>query len=345
MFCLAQRNIRVAISPFCNLDCIYCDGGQKNRRPGRPGAMEDFRRKPLNQGVISTGVFIKIIESLHSAGFSGMTLTGGEPLLNPEWGLIVNKAKEIGMSRIGVTTNGMLLNTYLQKNKHLPDGLTLLTISLDTIYADRFKTITRRGNFEEVMKGLNKAKKDNPKLIIRANKVLLRSDIESLLDYIEFCEKSGVIDEVNLLNLILKDQLDKKFFEEEFFFASEVRDFFSAHTEYNFTIDRKYEFSTRLPSGLRIILKDTNPTLRNNQCTNCPIYCQEGFYTVRVATDGTITACLDYRAKLPFIDGPMELENGTLSKKVNKLVQMFTKVKQKNTLNKFFRKNNIKLKK
>lgn len=344
VFCLDKRNIRVAISPFCNLDCIYCDG-QKGRKPDKPGAMEDFRRKALDQGVISTDTFIKIIEVLHSAGFDGMTLTGGEPLLNSEWDTIVNKAREMGMSRIGITTNGMLLNSYLQKNKHLPRGLTLLTVSLDTVDSVRFKAITRRGKLEEVMKGLSEAKKDNPELKIRANRVLLRSDMESLLDDIKFYEKSGVIDEINLLNLILKRPESKKFFEEEFISAQEVMAFLSTHVGYNFSMDSKYEFEAELPSGLRIILKDTNLTLRTSQCDECPIYCQEGFYTVRVATDGTITTCPDYNAKLPFIDGPLELKRGQLTDKVKEVVQTFTRVKQKNTLDEFFRKKNIELKK
>ena len=344
MFCLNKRNIRIAISPFCNFSCVYCDG-QKSRKPSKPGAMEDFRHKPLEQGVISTDIFIKIIKALHLSGFDGMTLTGGEPFLNPKWDIIVSESKKIGMSKIGVTTNGALLNAYLQKNKHLPKGLTLLTISLDSVDTGRFKTITGQDKLEEIIKGLKAAKKDNPKLIIRANKILLRSDLGYLLDYIKFCEKTGYADEINLLNLILKGQKSKEFFEKEFISALEVLDFFSKHTRYKFSIDKKYEYKAKLPSGLKIILKDTNLTLRNNLCLNCPIYCQEGFYTVRVATDGTITACPDYRAELPFIDGPLELKNGVLFKKVNKLVQMLTKVKQKNTLNEFFRKNNIKFKK
>jgi len=344
MFSLKKRNIRVAISPFCNLNCIYCDG-QKSRKPGKSGAMEDFRRKPLSQGIISTGIFIEIIKALHLSGFNGMTLTGGEPFLNPDWVMIVSESKKIGMSKIGITTNGILLSTYLQKNKHLPEGLTLLTISLDTFDPNRFKAITGSDKLEEVMEGLKAAKKDNPKLTIRANKVLLRSDMKSLLDYIRFCEKTGVVDEINLLNLILKDQQSKKFFEKEFISASEALDFFSKHTEYKFSIDDKYEFNAKLPSGLRIVLKDTNLTLRSNECINCPIYCQEGLYTVRIATDGTITTCPDYRAELSFINGPLELKNRELLKKVSKLVQVFTMVKQKNTLREFFRRNNIKLKK
>ena len=341
MFSLNKRNIRVAIFPLCNFNCIYCDGEQRYGKPGRPGAMEDFRRKPLGDGNINIDMILEIIKALHLAGFEGMTLTGGEPFLNPEWDVIVERSKGIGMKRVGITTNGLLLNTYIQKNKHLPTGLDLVTISLDTIDPKRFKEITGNDKLGEIIRGLKAAKKANPKLIIRANKIVMRSDTKSFLDYIKFCKKSGFIDEINLLNLILKDKKNVEFFEKEFMSTEEILNFFSKQKRYNFSMDDKYEFIARLPSGLKIILKDTNLTLRNRQCLGCPIYCQEGFYTVRVATDGTINTCMDYRVKLPFIDGPAEFNKGTLLKKVKGLVKDFESVRLQKTLRKFFEINNI----
>ena len=99
-----------------------------------------------------------------------------------------------------------------------------------------------------------------------------------------------------------------------------------------------------MPSGLKITIKDTNLTLRNDQCVDCPIYCQEGFYTIRVATDGTITTCIDHKSELAFIDGALELKRGELFNKTNKLVQTLKTVKLKKTLNEFFCKYGIKLK-
>ena len=122
-------------------------------------------------------------------------------------------------------------------------------------------------------------------------------------------------------------------------------DFFSEHTKYRFSIDKKYEFIAKLPGGLKIIVKETNLTLRSSQCDNCPIYCQEGFYTIRVATDGTINTCLDYKAELPFVDGPAEIERGNLQIAVNKLVDDFKSVELEKTLTKFFRKYDIKSRK
>lgn len=346
IFRLSQRKARVAISPFCNLNCLYCDGS-KSRKQNRPGAMEDFRRKSLNQGVISADTFIKIIEALHLVGFSKITLTGGEPLLNPKWDLIVRESKKKGILGVWLTTNGTLLNSYLKKNRHLPKELDLLAISLDTFKAKEFEPPTRGARLEPIIKALKKIRKTNSRLKVRANKVVIRRDLKFLLDYIGVCEKLGVIDEINLLNLILKEPWKKKekgLFEKEFVPALETVDFLSKRAGYKFFLDQKYEFETKTLNGIRIIIKDTNLTLRAPQCEKCPIYCQEGFYTIRVATDGTIRTCLDYENKLSFIDGPLELKKGTLIERFKGMMEMFETVELKTTLKEFFRRYNIQLK-
>lgn len=335
MLDLSERNIRVAISPTCNFRCIYCDG-HHSRRPKKPGAMEDFRRKPIDEGVINANAFIKIINSLCKAGFGGMTLTGGEPFLNPKWDFIIEEACKAGISRVGVTTNGMLLKKYLDKKKKLPEGMTLLTISLDTVDPERFRKISRNGDFQTVMDGLKAAKKFKPELVIRANKVMMQSDLDSLGRYIEFCEESRFIDEINLLNLIMKNPDDREFFETEFVSAQEISGRLSQLYGYDFQMDSKYEFRSQLKSNLRIIIKDTDKTMRNELCSNCPIYCQEGFFTVRVATDGTITTCPDYHAQLPSIDALREIERGTLDMRVQEIVKTLATTIKKNTLKSFF---------
>jgi molybdenum cofactor biosynthesis enzyme MoaA len=336
---LSKKNIRVAITPFCNFNCVYCDG-PTSRTPGKPGAMEDFRRKPLNEGVISTTEMVKIIKAFNTAGFEGVTLTGGEPFVNSEWDVIVNESAKSGMSRVEVTTNGMLLNEYLKRKKHLPIGLTLLKVSLDTSDPKRFKALTRRDEFDNVIRGIKATKLDRPDLKIRANKVLLRSDMGNLINYIEFCERSG-LDEITLLDLVLNNPQENTFFQKEFIPMPEVMEFLSKQKGYIFDNDQRYGCQTHLSGGLRIILKDSNLTLRFDRCEKCPIYCQEGLYTIRVATDGTITTCPDRTAKLPFIDGVSELKNGTLGNRAHELAELFLNARQMNTHREFFLKNGI----
>jgi len=340
VFSLSKRNIRVAISSACNLSCIYCDYAD-GAKMNTPGSMEDFRSKPLKEGVIDTDTYIEIIRALCLTGFKGMTLTGGEPLLNSQWDHIVSEARKDGMERVGLTTNGMLLDSYIEKEGKLPDGLALLTLSLDTIDPKRFKDVTRKGNLEQVIRGVRRARESNPDLLIRANKVVLRSDMNSLVDYIRFCDESEVINEVNFLNLILKLPENKGFFQREFISAQEIMNFLLEKTNGTFFKDSKHEFILELPSGLKIILKDTNLTMRARQCDDCSIYCQEGFFTVRVATDGTIMLCPDYSAELPFIDGQLALQEGTLIDEVREMVKIFEEVQLSHTLVHFFQKKNI----
>ncbi len=151
-----------------------------------------------------------------------------------------------------------------------------------------------------------------------------------------------------MLNLILKEpwgEKEKEFFEKEFVPALETVNFLSKNVGYKFFLDQKYEFETKTAKGIRIIIKDTNLTLRAPQCDKCPIYCQEGFYTIRVATDGTIRTCIDYKNKLPFIDGCLALKNGSLIKKLKEIIKIFKSAKLQTTLKEFFRKYNIQLKK
>lgn len=347
IFQLSSRKARIAISPTCNLNCIYCDGS-KGRKPDKPGAMEDFRQKPLEEGVIKTSVYLKILEELHKAGFTRLTLTGGEPLLNLDWDIVVKKAKRIGFSHINLTTNGMLLENYLKEKNQLPKELTLLTISLDTIDDKELKSITGGAKLNIIMKGLKAVKKSNPDLPIRANKVAMRRNLKTLPLFIKLCEDSGIIDEINLINLILKEPKDRKnrtFFSKEFVTAKEIINFISKKIGYKFVMDNLYEFRTKTANGLEIILKDTNQTFRDKQCDKCPIYCQEGFFTIRVATDGAIRVCLDYKNELPLIDGPKKIKEKALSQELNKVIRTFRNTHLEKTNNKFIQKYNIKLKK
>lgn len=339
---LDNVNLRIAISSQCNLNCLYCEGS-RGFRNGKPGAMEDFRKKPLKDGCIDEETLIKIIKLFHKAGFIGVTLTGGEPMLNPNWDKLVEKIAEIGMSRVEMTTNGTLLSKYFKKNKKLPKGLTLIKISLDTIDPHRFKKITNNGDINKVIEGI---KNISPHTKIRTNKVLLKSDMDSLLEYFDFCKNIGIY-EVLLLDLIIHNNRhsteEKKMFEKEYVSYNDVVKFFKKNIGINIDRVHKYGHATSLPNGLNIIIKDSQLAIRNDQCLKCPIYCQEGIYTVRIGTDGNITICPDYMGELISIDGPLELKNGTLFKKIKDLAVLFQSANQIEPFDKYCKFHNLKI--
>lgn len=341
---IGLKNIRVAVSAQCNLNCAYCDG-PKSRTKSKPGAMEDFRKKPLSKGVIKTADYLNLIQGLYNAGFRGITLTGGEPMLNKNWAFIVTRSKEMGFQRVEMTTNGTLLARYLQKNGCFPKELTLLKISLDTHDPKEFKKLTRHGSLKSIIDGVKKLKKTNPDLPIRANRVLLKSELKDIKNYLAFIKSIG-IDQVNFLDLILsnpKNYQQRKFFTQEYVCVPKIITILTKIYGNALSFkEGRYGYSVVFPTGLVAILKDSNGlTLRDHLCLHCSSYCQEGLFTVRVNTDGTMSPCYDHFAQLPFIDGIKELETGTFQNKANALMKRLVKAKPENVFQDFLSKHGL----
>lgn len=210
-----KRNVRIAVSSACNLNCIYCEGN-KGYRKDKMGAMEDFRKTPLSQGNITYEELMSLLEVFKKVGFTGVTLTGGEPLLNKNWDKIIENAHKIGFERNEITTNGILLGKYFNEKGKLPEGLSLIKVSLDTIDEEKFKEETGGGNLSTVIESV---KTVSPYITVRANKVMLREDLNTLKEYLEKCKEIG-FDEVILLDLVMypnrNDEKDIEFFKEQY---------------------------------------------------------------------------------------------------------------------------------
>ncbi len=331
-FDIAERKVRVAISPICNLKCEYCDHGAK-RSKEQLGAMEDFRSTEISDGSMDIEGYTRAMRSLYNAGYSGIAFTGGEPLLNRNWPEIVKNAKDIGYKQVQLTTNAMLLEYYVEKNGPLPKELDLLTISLDTFDKGEFARITK-GNIDRVIAGINAVRDANPDLHIKANKVVMRNNLPDLEEYIKLCEQGGAIKRLTLLNLICKDPFsedEKTLFNEQFVSPQEIMEILN---NYNFHIDKKYEYITTTSAGLLINLMDTDKTLRSEECENCPMYCQEGLFTARLATDGTIRTCSDFNNRLSYIQSP-KLRGEELDAEVFRLLEPQRRTTVQSTLGKF----------
>lgn len=338
-YAIDERKIRVAIADKCNLHCNYCDQGLQ-RSKTRTGAMEDFRSSDMNADFISTNEYLRLMSSLRESGYSGVTFTGGEPLLNPDWPELVVGARKLGFSNVRLTTNGLLINKFLQYHDKFPDELNLLTVSLDTFDDNEFNAITG-GHITKVLSGIEAVKLTNPKLQIKANKVVMRNNLDGLAHYIQLCEQTGVIEQLTLLNLVCKDPLldkERSFFGQQFVPPSEILE---ALSQYSFNLDAKHEYITVTPEGLTINLMDTTRSLRAEECNDCPIFCQEGLFTTRVATDGTIRTCADFHNKLPFIKSN-ELSDSELRVNIENLLAPSRRVELVDKFAEFCIKHSIK---
>ncbi len=132
----------------------------------------DFAAWLPNDELLSTDELLTIIEVAVQQGIDEVRLTGGEPLLRPDIVEIVERIAGIeNAPRLTLTTNGI----------RLPDlagplakaGLNRINVSLDTLSRERFKTLTYRDRFDDVILGL-KAANAAGLFPIKVNAVLLK---------------------------------------------------------------------------------------------------------------------------------------------------------------------------
>ncbi|MDC0854021.1 GTP 3',8-cyclase MoaA [Candidatus Pelagibacter sp.] len=165
--------IRISVTDRCDFRCTYC----------MPEKMQFLPKKDL--------LTLEELERLGNVfidlGVKKLRITGGEPLVRKD---IMNLFKGIG-KRIGngleeltLTTNGSQLEDYADELFEI--GVRRINISLDTLEKNKFKLITRLGNFEKVMRGIMRAKKAGMK--VKINTVALKgvNDME-IIKLVKWC--------------------------------------------------------------------------------------------------------------------------------------------------------------
>lgn len=135
--------MRLSVTDRCNLRCKYCmpETGVENLGHDKILSFEDIER---------------IVRVAVSLGIHKFRLTGGEPLVRKGIVALVEKLANIdGVFDLAMTTNGSLLKAYASDLKKA--GLKRLNISMDTFFEEKYKNITRGGDINDVMDGLDAA--------------------------------------------------------------------------------------------------------------------------------------------------------------------------------------------
>ena len=137
------RYLRLSVTDRCNYRCAYC-------MPER-GAENGAR------GVLSIGELAEIGEAAVRCGVKKIRLTGGEPLLRRGILRLCERLRDgAGLEELTVTTNGARL-AAMAADLRL-SGVDRLNVSLDTLRPERFRALTRRGELDSVLRGLDAAK-------------------------------------------------------------------------------------------------------------------------------------------------------------------------------------------
>lgn len=100
-------------------------------------------------------------------GIEKIRITGGEPFVRKDlMKLLTSLSKLSGLKELSITTNGVLTAPFVPELKKL--GVHSVNLSLDTLDANRFFTITRRDEFGKVMETLEQLLKHDIEVKINA---------------------------------------------------------------------------------------------------------------------------------------------------------------------------------
>ena len=134
--------LRVSLTDVCNLRCVYC-------------MPEDMTFRPRRE-LMSDAEIITIIQLMAELGVNKIRLTGGEPTVRPNVVEIVRQIAHIeGIRDIAMTTNAILLAQLAEPLARA--GLDRVNISLDTLDPGKFRFITRWGDLNKVLAGVEAA--------------------------------------------------------------------------------------------------------------------------------------------------------------------------------------------
>jgi GTP 3',8-cyclase len=139
------RSLRLSVTDRCNLRCHYC-------------MPEDQYLWLPREDVLTFEELVQVADLLSAVGVDRVRLTGGEPLLRRNLPDLVSQlARRPWVADLALTTNGVLLGDVAGDLRDA--GLHRLTVSLDTLQADRFVRLARVDALPQVLAGIDAARR------------------------------------------------------------------------------------------------------------------------------------------------------------------------------------------
>jgi molybdenum cofactor biosynthesis protein A len=149
--------LRLAVTDRCNLRCFYCMPEE---------GLNWLSRKEL----MTYEEMLQACTLLVKMGIEKIRITGGEPFVRKDiMALLTALSKLDGLKELSITTNGVLTAPHVVELKNI--GVRSVNLSLDTLDANRFFTITRRDEFANVMETMEELLKHD--MEVKINTVVM----------------------------------------------------------------------------------------------------------------------------------------------------------------------------
>ena len=168
---------RLSVTDRCDFRCVYC-------------MAEEMTFLPKAE-ILTLDELLRVASALVDSGIKKIRLTGGEPLIrnNIMW-LIEAISKLEGLEELTLTTNGSQLSKYAADLRRC--GIKRINISIDSLQADKFKAITRTGQLQQVLDGIDAAIEAGFESI-KLNSVILKNrNDDEVLALVDFARQKNI---------------------------------------------------------------------------------------------------------------------------------------------------------
>ena len=169
--------VRLSVTDRCDFRCVYC-------------MAEDMTFVPRAQ-VLSLEELARVARAFVSLGVKKIRLTGGEPLVRHNVMHLVRELGELdGLHELVMTTNGSQLDRFAEPLREA--GVKRLNISVDSLNPEKFRRITRTGELDKVLRGIDAALAAGFEAI-KLNAVILKGrNDDEVHDLVDFALDKGL---------------------------------------------------------------------------------------------------------------------------------------------------------
>jgi cyclic pyranopterin phosphate synthase len=284
-FARAITYLRVSVTDRCDFRCVYCMAEHMSFLP--------------KADLLTLEELDRLCSAFVAKGVRKLRLTGGEPLVRRGimtlFSSLSRHLKSGALDELTLTTNGSQLPKYAAELKGY--GVERVNVSLDTLDPDKFRAITRWGDLNQVLAGIDAAQAAG--LRVKINTVALKGvNEDELASLVRWAHARGM--EVTIIEVMPLGDIDQERLD-QYLPLSMVR----ARLAQQFTMD-EIDYRTGGPARY-VRVAETGGTLgfitplTHNFCESCN--------RVRITCTGTLYMCLgqddaaDLRAPLRASEG------------------------------------------
>jgi|SRR3990172_3102495 len=169
--------LRMSVTDRCDFRCVYC--------------MEEEMTFVPRAQLLTLEELAYIGRAFTEMGVRKIRITGGEPLVRRGIDKLLHDLGRLpGLAELVLTTNASQLETMAPVLRDA--GVSRINISLDSLDPDRFKRITRVGDLNKVLRGIESARQTGFKRI-KLNTVILKNrNHDEVVDLVRFAISKGL---------------------------------------------------------------------------------------------------------------------------------------------------------